>query len=194
MKKLENIFLYLVVLGGRATKANIEQHDVRWVVGSKIEDTYETLRKDWFGSLKGLHIDSYKKIKYIDGYKINLINFEKNKIDKKQLVKKNKAVKYLWFVNIGGYNSTSMMEKHEFGLVIASNKLEAKNIAKSKWLIGCKKKHKDDLASLEMLISFDDCEQIKKIGNWEIELIPDNNFIQENNYPDWYGYQKIDGI
>ena len=65
MKKLENIFLYLVVLGGKAKKANVELHDVRWVVGSKIEDTYSTLRKDWFGSPKGLHIDSYKKIRYI---------------------------------------------------------------------------------------------------------------------------------
>ena len=194
MKKLENISLYLVVLGGRAKKANVELHDVRWVVGSKIEDTFGTLRKDWFGSPKGLHIDSYKKIRYIDGYKINLINFEKDKIDKKQLEKKNKAKKYLWFVNIGGYSPTSMQEKHEFGLVIASNKLEAKNIAKSKWLIGCKKKHKDDLASLEMLISYDDCEPIKKIGNWQIELIPENNFIEENNYPDWYGYRRIDKI
>ena len=194
MKKLKNNFLYLVVLGGRAGKANIELHDVRWVVGSKIEDSFDTLRKDWFGSSKGLHIDSYKKIQYIDGHKINLINFEKNKIDKKKLVKKNKAKKYLWFVNIGGYNPTSMQEKHEFGLVIASNKLEAKNIAKSKWLIGCKKKHKDDISSLEMLFSCDDCELINNIGNWEIELTPDNNFIEENNYPDWYGYQKIDGI
>ena len=192
MKKLKNNFLYLVVLGGRAEKANIELHNVRWVVGSKIEETYDTLKKDWFGSSKGLHIDSYKKIQYIDGHKINLINVERKKIGKKQLVKKNNAKKYLWFVNIGGYNPTSMMENHEFGIVLASNKLEAKNIAKSKWLIGCKKKHKDDLASIEMLISFDDCEQIKKIGNWEIELTPDNNFIQENNYPDWYGYQKID--
>ena len=79
MKKLENIYLYLVVLGGRAKNANVELHDVRWVVGSKIEDTYDTLRKDWFGSSRGLHIDSYKKIKYIDGYMINLINFEKDK-------------------------------------------------------------------------------------------------------------------
>ncbi len=136
-----------------------------------------------------MHIDSYKKIKYIDGYKINLIYFEK---DKKQLVKKNKAKKHLWFVNIGGYNPISMQEKHEFGLVTASTKLEAINKAKSKWLIGCKKKHKDDIASLEMIISCDNCEQIKKIGNWQIELTLDNNFIQENNYPDWYGYQKID--
>ena len=192
MKKLKNNFLYLVVLGGRAEKANIELHDVRWVVGSKIEDTYDTLRNDWFGSSKGLHIDSYKKIEYIDGHKINLINVERNKIVKKQLGKKIIPKKNLWFVNIGGYNPTSMQEKHEFGLVIASSKLEAKNIAKSKWLIGCKKKHKDDLAYLEMLISCDDCEPIKKIGMWEIELTPDNNIIEENNYPDWYGYQKID--
>tara|TARA_B100000242_G_scaffold174843_1_gene125243 strand:+ start:607 stop:1191 length:585 start_codon:yes stop_codon:yes gene_type:complete len=192
MKKFENNFLYLVVLGGRAEKANIELHDVRWVVGSKIEDTYDTLRNDWFGSPEGLHIDSYKKIKFIDGFKVNLINFEKDKIEKKQLVKKNKSKKRLWFVNIGGYNPTSMQEKHEFGLVTASNKLEAQNIAKSKWLIGYKKKHKDDISSLEKLISCDDCELIKNIGNWEIELTPDNKFIEENNYPDWFGYQKID--
>ncbi len=193
MEKFENNFLYLVVLGGRAKKSNVELHDVRWVVGSKIEDTYNTLRMDWFGSLKGLHIDSYKKIKYIDGYKINLRYFEKDKIEKKKLVKKNDSKKFLWFVNIGGYSPTSMQEQHEFGLVIASTKLEAKNIAKSRWLVGCKKKHKDDIACLEMLISCDDCELIKKIGNWEIELVPDTKFIEENNYPDWYGYQKIDG-
>ena len=152
------------------------------------------MRKDWFGSPKGLHIDSYKKIKYIDGYKINLINFEKDKINEKRLVKKNNAKKHLWFVNIGGYKPTSMQEKHEFGLVTASTKFEAQNIAKSKWLIGCKKKHKDDIASLDMLLRCDDCELIKKIGKWQIELTPDNNFIEENNYPDWYGYQKIDGI
>ena len=194
MKLLENIFLYLVVLGGRAKKANIELHDVRWVVGSKIEDTFDSLKKDWFGSQEGLHIDSYKKIKFIDGYKIKLINFEKDKIEKRKLVKKRKDQKYLWFVNLGGYNPTSMQEKHEFGLVTASNKLEAKNIAKSKWLIGFKKKYKYDITFLEMLISCDDFELIKKIGNFEIELTPHNNFIEENNYPDWNGYQKIDGI
>ena len=192
MKELENNSLYLVVLGGRAKKANIELHDVRWVVGTKIEDTFDTLRKNWFGSAKGLHIDSYKKIQYVDGYKIQLINSEKVITEKEQLVKKNKAKKHLWFVNIGGYNPNSMQEKHEFGLVIASNKLEAINIAKSKWLIGCQKKHKDDIASLEMLISCDDCKLIKNIGNWEIALTLDNNCIEENNYPDWYGYQKID--
>ena len=86
-----------------------------------------------------------------------------------------------------------MQEKHEFGLVIATHKLEAKNLAKSRWLVGCKKKHKDDISPIETLISYDDCKIIKKIENWEIELTPDKKFIEVNNYPDWYGYQKIDG-
>ena len=87
-----------------------------------------------------------------------------------------------------------MQEKHEFGLVVASSKLEAKNIAKSKWLIDCKKKHKDDIASLKKLIGCDDCQLIKNIGNWEIELTPENNLEKETNYPDWYGYKRIDKI
>ena len=81
-----------------------------------------------------------------------------------------------------------------FGLVTASTKLEAKNIAKSKWLIGYKKKHNDDIAFLERLFCCYDWVLTEKIGNWEIELTPHNNFIEENNYPDWYGYKKIDGI
>ncbi len=194
MKKFENNFLYLIVLGGRAKKANIELHDVRWVVGSNIEDTYDTLRKDWFGSIDGLHIDSYKKIEYIDGYRLHLKKFEKNKIKNKQSINKNNPEKNLWFVNIGGYDPSSMQEKHEFGLVVASSSFEAKNMAKSKWLSGCIKKHKDDIASLNLLISCDDCQMIKNIGVWEIELTLENNLVEETNYPDWYGYKRIDKI
>ena len=79
MEKFENNFLYLVVLGGRAKKSNVELHDVRWVVGSKIEDTYDVLRREWFGTCEGLHIDSYKKINYVNGYKIKLINIDNKK-------------------------------------------------------------------------------------------------------------------
>ena len=194
MKNFENKFLFLVVLGGRSEKANIELHDVRWVVGSKIEDTFDVLRKDWFGSPKGLHIDSYKKIEYMDGYKINLVLFEKDKIEKRQLVKKNKAQKYLWFVNIGGYSPTSMQEKHEFGLVIASTKIEEKNIAKSQWLIGCKKKHNDDISKLKTYSNIDNCQVINKIDSWQIELIPEENCLNQNDRPDWLGYKRIDKI
>ena len=193
MNKLEKIKLFLVVLGGKAEKANIELHDVRWVVGSRIEDTYDVLRRDWFGAFEGLHIDSYKKINYVDGYKINLKNIQDKEIKNKKFLNGN-SKKNLWFVNIGGYVPSSMQEKHEFGLVVASSKLEAKNIAKSKWLIGCKKKHKDDIAPLKIIMGCDDCQIIKKIGNWEIELTLEKKLIKETNNPDWFGFKRIDKL
>ena len=193
MKKIEKNNLFLVVLGGRAKLANVELHDVRWVVGSKIEDTYDVLKRDWFGTSKGLHIDSYKKINYVDGYKINLKKRENKKLENK-FFNGNKIKKNLWFVNIGGYDPSSMQEKHEFGLVVASSKLQAKKIAKSKWLMDCKKKHIDDISSLKALIGCDDCQLIKKIDSWEIVLTLENNLIQETNNPDWYGYKRIDKI
>ena len=191
MEPLEK-FLFLVVVGGRSPKANIELHDVRWVIGTKIEDTFDQLRNDWFGSNNGLHIDSYKKIASIDGYKINLRNKEsrepQNKISKKGRISNKK----LWFVNIGGYDPSSMQEKHEFGLVVASSPSEAKNKAKSKWLIDCKKKHKDDISVVKNFTDIDDCEVIKYIKNWEIELTLDDNNVEEKNTPDWFGYMRID--
>ena len=194
METVEEIYLFLVVLGGRAKKANVELHDVRWVVGSRIEDTFDALRNDWFGKFEGLHIDSYKKIKYVDGYKVNLKNIENKKFKNKKFFNGNASKNNLWFVNIGGYDPNSMQEKHEFGFVVASSKLEAKNMAKSKWLTGCKKKHKDDIASLKKLIGCDDCKLIQNIGNWEIELALENSLSQETNNPDWYGYKPIDKI
>ncbi len=171
--------LFLVVLGGKALKANVEVHDVRWVVGSRIEDTFNVLRNDWFGLLEGLHIDSYKKIKHIDGHKINLKNFKSYKKEEKHLINQTNPKKNLWFVNIGGYSPTIMQEKHEFGLVVAPNYKEAKNKAKSKWLKGCIKKH------------IDDCAVIKEIDKWIIELILEDEVVEETNKPDWFGYMRI---
>ena len=192
MEKVNKIYLFLVVLGGRAKKANVELHDVRWVIGSRIEDTFDVLRRDWFGIIDGLHIDSYKRINYVDGYRINLKKNENDKLKKIKLFKENIPQCNLWFVNIGGYDPSSMQEKHEFGIVAASSSIEAKNIAKSKWLNGCKKKHKDDTTPLSDLWTYDDCKIISKIDNYEIELKQENNCDEETFYPDWYGYKRID--
>ena len=186
--------LFLVVLGGRAKKANVELHDVRWVIGSKIEDTYEALRRDWFGTFEGLHIDSYKKINYVDGYRINLKNIENEKFKNNKFHNINIRQQNLWFINIGGYDPSSMQEKHEFGLVVAKSSLEAKNKAKSKWLSGYKKKHKDNIYPLKNLSEIDDIQPIKNIGNWEIELINEKNMVEETNFPDWYGFKRIDKL
>ena len=100
-----DLSLYIVVLGGRSLKSNIELHDVRWVLGQTIEDTFPELRKQWFGKISGLHIDSYKCIKYVDGYEIVLSKYNKDNL----ISPKIEDLK-LWFVNLGGYNPKRCMK------------------------------------------------------------------------------------
>ena len=182
-----NLSLFIVVLGGRSLKSNIELHDVRWVLGESIEDTFPELRRQWFGKVKGLHIDSYKRIKYVDGYKI-VVSIS----NKDNSIKPKKEVESLWFINLGGYDPKKMYEEHEFSLVVAKKALDAKKKAKHNWESNLKNKHNDDYSDINNFKQFDDIHSIKKIHNWEIKLIPDPEERNEKLIPDWYGYMRID--
>ena len=45
-----------------------------------------------------------------------------------------------------------------------------------------------------MISDVDDCKVIKNIDNWQIDLTLEDNFLEETNYPDWYGYKRIDNV
>jgi len=183
-----NLSLFIVVLGGRSLKSNIEIHDVRWVLGETIEDTFPELRKQWLGKQSGLHIDSYKCIKYVDGYEIVL-----SKSNKDSLISGRIDDFSLWFVNLGGYNPKKMYEEHEFNLIVAKKAIEAKKKAKKNWESNLQSKHNDDYSGINYLEQVDDLHPIK-IKNWEINLRPDPEERSEKMIPDWYGYMRIDKI
>ena len=181
-----NLSLFIVVLGGRSLKSNIETHDVRWVIGESLEDTFPELREQWHGKISGLHIDSYKCIKYIDGYEIVITKSNKDNLNHPQI----EDLK-LWFVNLGGYNPKKMYEEHEFNLIVAKKAIQAKNKAKNDWESNLKNKHNDDYSGIKYLEQVDDLHPIK-IKDWEINLIPDPEERSEKLVPDWYGYMRID--
>ena len=162
-------------------------HDVRWVLGESIEDTFPELRKQWLGKKTGLHIDSYKRIQYIDGYKIAISKYNKDKPMNLQSEDQS-----LWFINLGGYDPKKMYEEHEFTLVVAKKALEAKKKAKINWKSTLKSKHNDNCSGIKEFAQVDDLHSIKKINNWEIKLIPDEKKRSQELIPDWYGYMRID--
>ena len=182
-----DLSLFIVVLGGRSVKSNIEIHDVRWVLGESIEDTFPELRKQWFGKKNGLHIDSYKHIKYVDGFKIVI-----SKSNKNNSMNLHKVDQSLWFINLGGYDPKKMYEEHQFTLVVAKKAIEAKNKAKKNWESNFKNKHNDDYSGIKNFEKVDDVHSIKRIENWEIKLIYDPEERSEKLIPDWYGYMRID--
>jgi len=163
--------LFLVYLGGRAPKANIELHDVQFAAGDSIEDTFEQLRRRWFGTMQGLHLDAYLELKLVDGFRIELRREPSAKPEK------------LYFVNFGGYDPASVAELHQFGLVVASSATDAKRRGKELLLTRSLQQHKDDLFDV------DDCMVIGDVAEYFVHLVPDSR--TQSFVPDWFGYRVI---
>src|SRR5262249_49713041 len=154
-------------LGGRAARCNIELHDVVFVVGSSIEETYPLLAKKWFGTLNQFHIDSYLHLQHVDGYEVHL---EKDpaKID---------SSKKLYFINLGAYNSFEFTEYHQSAFYVTESAPEAVKKAKSELCIGLETVHKDDVVLLDRVnnsleYDVDDVLEISEVDNYYISLVP----------------------
>lgn len=179
--------LFVAVLGGRTPRSHIELHDVRFVVGRSIEETLPELRRQWFGSRKGLHLDAWMKVRTIDGWTVRLQPLQSGVATAPAAARRAER---LWFVNLGGYRPDSLAELHHFGLVVAANPQTAKAAAKQRWLAAALQQHKDDLCAV------DDClaiEQLSLAGgiSWQVELEPHPEGLSQAQVPDWYGYRPI---
>lgn len=107
--------LFVIYIGGSHEKSLIELHDIRFVVANTIEETYEELRKSWWGVPESLHLDAWGTLQFIDGYEIQL-----NKLPPKEAEQK------LFFVNLGGYNKNEFTELHKNVFIVSENFNEAK--------------------------------------------------------------------
>ena len=174
--------LFLVVLGGRTKGCNVEQHDVRWVVGRSVDDTIPELKRQWFGIRRGLHIDSYRRIRCVDGHRVSIISASEPELDQDMK---------LWFVNLGAFKPEDMAEQHRFGLVVARSSQAAKAKAKRLWMRGEEQIHKDDLHAVNGGPEIDDLLPIDGNGLWRVHLTAEACIDSGSNAPDWYGYRLI---
>lgn len=110
--------LFVVYIGGSHPNSLIELHDLRFIVANSIEDTYDALKKSWWGIPKSLHIDAWGILKYADGHSIQISQEPSEDSDNK-----------LFFVNLGGYDKKQFTELHKNIFVVAANEFEAKQKA-----------------------------------------------------------------
>ncbi|KAF7771956.1 hypothetical protein PCIT_a1929 [Pseudoalteromonas citrea] len=164
--------LFMVYLGGRVAGCHIEMHDVRFVIGDSIEQCYPKLKAQWVGEKNAVHMDSYTAITHIHGYEVSLVTEPIEQAEK------------LYFVNMGGYQSTHLAEQHEFALFVAKSADEAKSQAKAQLLRGMSYLHKDNLHDV------DDCFAIDLLDEqYFIKLTPSG--LHKPLIPDWYGYHIL---
>ncbi len=147
-------------------------HDVRFVVGDSIEQTYSKLKAQWVGDKSNVHMDSYMQIQHIDGYQVEVVDSAHHQAEK------------LYFVNLGAYRADSLAEQHDFALYVARSSEEAKQRAKESLLAGMTHLHKDDLHDV------DDCFAIDLLdSNLSIKLTPSGQ--AQAMKPDWFGYHVL---
>lgn len=136
--------LFVIYIGGAHSQSLIELHDMRFAIANTIEETYDALRKSWWGTPTSLHLDAWGILNYADGHNI-LIS------DKPPKNASNK----LYFVNLGGYDQQQFTELHKNIFVVAGDEHQAKQKAVqqiSEW----ESPHRDYLHEIDTVLNLSD--------------------------------------
>lgn len=147
--------LLAVMLGGTAPGANTELHDVVFAAGGTLESTYGQLMDQWFGSLAGLHVDSWLPLEVVDGHRVTL-----------RAEAPPPGGPRLWFVNLGGYRRGRFGELHEVAFLVAADGESAKARARATLLRDVDEPHTDDLHEVDDLIA------VAVAGGWHVHVEP----------------------
>jgi len=142
--------LFAIYIGGELEGANIELHDMRFIVAPTIADTYDELRRQWWGIPKSLHIDCWAEISQVDGYEVEL------------RPEPFAGPEKLYYLNLGGYDASEFLEKHKNVFIVARSAAEAKRraIKEAKpWNVP----HRDQMYEAEQVFSLDDCARARRL-------------------------------
>ena len=134
--------LFAVYIGGEHEGANIELHDMRFVMGECIEDTYAELKASWWGKPNTMHIDCWTELTRADGYAIHL-----------KQEPASESLK-LYYVNLGGYDQKFFTELHQNSFVVAASESKAK-VKALKTVRHWDSFHKDEMYEAEQCFCLD---------------------------------------
>lgn len=107
--------LFHTLIGCTPKGRHIEQHDVFFGIAENIKELVPNIKAFWPEAKDKIHLDAWREVNYIDGYKISIVpkNISTNN-DKK-----------LFFINLGGYKPGNFIEYHFQKLIVAPSMSEA---------------------------------------------------------------------
>src|SRR6187551_1694382 len=113
---MENIKLYMLLLGCKPSGRFTEQHDIFFGAGNSLKELVPAIMAFWPEPPK-IHIDAWREVTEVDGYRISLLPKDDTIAEKKN--------GQLFFLNLGGYKENEFEEFHYKMLVVANSKAEA---------------------------------------------------------------------
>ena len=117
------MYLYMLKIGATPKGRLIEQHDIFFGIANEVHELIPHFELAWQEIKDIWHLDAYRKITAVDGYRIEIINKDDNP-------NYPPNDKHLYFVNLGGYKPNHFEEYHHKLLIVADDIHQATAIAK----------------------------------------------------------------
>lgn len=111
--------LYMVLLGCTPPGRLTEQHDIFFGAGNSVTELKQEMYAFWPNGGQ-LHVDSWRPVTYVDGYKISIV-------PRQEAVEQTEK---LFFVNLGGYKPGELEEYHYKMLIVAPTMAKAVRASK----------------------------------------------------------------
>ena len=181
--------LFQILLGSKAPKRNVEQHDYFFGIAYTLKELVPEIKAFWPEAGKSIHLDGWREVNAVDGYKI-------------EVVLKDEATdisgKKLFFINLGGYQHGKLEEQHYTVLSVQDNRANAMQDAKKTVFfktntIKGANSHIDEKYGIDV----DDIYQVEDIlspaqkAKYHIQITPAEDLHED---PIHLGYFKLDKL
>ena len=118
----------MVLLGSKAPKRNVEQHDYFFGIARSIKELVPQMKAFWPEAGSSLHIDGWREVNKVDEYEVKVTP----KSDRNEGVEgmTSESAPKLFFINLGGYQSNKLEEQHYVVLTVKDDRALAIQDAK----------------------------------------------------------------
>lgn len=176
--------LFMVLIGCTPQGRCTEQHDIFFGIAEDLKDLVEDFKVFWPEAKDRLHIDAWRKVSYVSGYKITVV-------PKSDAPKTNR----LFFLNLGGYKPGEFEEYHYKTLQVCATQAEAVKQAKDTTFykhygFEGAVSHIDDKYGIDVddIYNVEDILSSKFKENYQLSITP-TNVAEEDEYH--IGYLKL---
>lgn len=184
---MENLKLFMLMLGCKPPGRHVEQHDVFFGIAVSLRDLIPEIQAFWPEPEK-IHIDAWREVNTVDGYAVKIVTRNNS----------NSQNSKLFFINLGGYQPNKFEEQHYVVLTVQDDFASAAKNAKETFFFkhnhfAGANSHIDDKYGIDV----DDIYNVEEILNpaqkesYQIELIP-NTDVPEDKIN--LGYFKLSNL
>jgi hypothetical protein len=118
---MQQLKLFMMMLGCRPAGRNTEQHDMFFGIAPAMSDLVPAIKAFWPEAKGNVHVDAWREVTQVDGYQVQVLPREEAA---------DEEADKLFFLNLGGYKAGEFDEFHYKMLVVARDSAAAVKQAK----------------------------------------------------------------